>query len=900
MTDSVTFSFHRKDPGTNASSTFKWYIGDDKYEIHACTLREIGIETLLPHCVDVPSKIRKELDDEDLDAGPSLFKVFPRTLSIPVCAAWDLLTAEVIPPLQTTERFDELLLQFIAGHTTPEDRHDLVAQLLSPTKPRDVSVQSFYYRLLELNSYVPWLPGTTAALTDDQLKQALYDSMPAIWKERFINAGKSPGQQTTAELLHYFRTQERQAALKQQENAASQRIASRKAKKHHPSRVINSTSTNNKSPSSRKNTSKSKDKKEKRQGSRVADSDPCPVHPGTAHTWGECFLNASNSNKKRRFDAKKSSSGDKKESHRVDRVDSPGDTNMTDCKSDVSCFIVESMVDLDTILTSHLFTDSFEKEYQQRLDTYLCESFNMTVEDCFTSGVTFNENSASNIVSHSDCITSLCPIGIMIADSINKMTSRKPLRVLFDVGSQITLINPSVLPPGATPKRLKQVVMVSTGAGSVPLKVAVTLDSVSFPEFSPTRKLDSTITAYVHPHTGSYDVILGNDVLVPAGIDPKPSTQTIHWGDLVCTWQPRSYFHDRQFGPRLDVVNNELLDNSFDSFSTQQGVKEILASKYDEVATYEVAQRQQHLSQRQREELGSVLSDFTNLFSGKLGCYPHTKVHLELLPDAKPFGSRPYPVPVSHHKIFREELDRLVAIGVLSPAGPAEFLSPTFIIPKKDGRVRWVSDFRKLNSIIKRKVYNLPKIQDILKKRNGYQFFTKLDISMQYYTFELDESSKDLCTICTPFGNYKYNRLPMGIKQSPDIAQQIMEDLFRRFEEVSVYIDDIGVFSNSWEDHLSSLRNVLTVLQENHFTVNPLKCEWAVQETDWLGYWLTPVGLKPWKKKIQSILSLQRPSSIKELRSFIGAVTFYRDMFPKRSHLLAPDCSGWTTKYQVD
>ena len=202
--------------------------------------------------------------------------------------------------------------------------------------------------------------------------------------------------------------------------------------------------------------------------------------------------------------------------------------------------------------------------------------------------------------------------------------------------------------------------------------------------------------------------------------------------------------------------------------------------------------------------------------------------------------------------------------------------------------MRWVSDFRKLNAIIKRKVYNLPRIQDILKKRSGYEFFTKLDISMQYYTFELDESSKDLCTICTPFGNYKYNRLPMGIKQSPDIAQQIMEDLFRRFEEVSVYIDDIGVFSNNWTDHLSSLRHVLTVLQENNFTVNPLKCEWAVRETDWLGYWLTPVGLKPWKKKIQSILNLRQPQSIKELRSFIGAVTHYRDMFPKRSHLLAP------------
>jgi hypothetical protein len=128
----------------------------------------------------------------------------------------------------------------------------------------------------------------------------------------------------------------------------------------------------------------------------------------------------------------------------------------------------------------------------------------------------------------------------------------------------------------------------------------------------------------------------------------------------------------------------------------------------------------------------------------------------------------------------------------------------------------------------------------------------------------------------------------MGIKQSPDIAQQFMEDLFRSFDDVEVYIDDIGIFSNSWEEHIASLEKVLSTFQDNNFTVNPLTCEWAAQETDWLGYWFTPTGLRPWKKKIQAILAIQRPKTIKELCFFIGAITFYRDMFPKRSHLLAP------------
>ena len=350
--------------------------------------------------------------------------------------------------------------------------------------------------------------------------------------------------------------------------------------------------------------------------------------------------------------------------------------------------------------------------------------------------------------------------------------------------------------------------------------------------------------------------------------------------------------HDDMYSPSslsdLERLTAIPLDPPWNESDQDALPSEILPSKYDATDIETIVRRCTYICPQQQDDLLDVLSRFPKLFNSELDVYPHEKIHLNIDPTVPPHITCAYPVPRSQLQLFKDELDHLVSIRVLEPGGRSEWISGTFTTLKKDSRVCWVSDFRALNKAIKRKVYPIPRIQDILSRRNGYKFLSKLDISMQYYTFELDDESKELCTIATPFSLYCYCHLPMGISTSPDIGQEIMEHVLALIEDIKIYINDIACFSNAWHDHMNLLKVILERLEANGFCINPLKCKWAVQETDFLSHWLTPTGIKPWLKKVDSILAMKPPTKLTELRTFLGLVTSYCDMWPCHSHILSP------------
>jgi hypothetical protein len=252
---------------------------------------------------------------------------------------------------------------------------------------------------------------------------------------------------------------------------------------------------------------------------------------------------------------------------------------------------------------------------------------------------------------------------------------------------------------------------------------------------------------------------------------------------------------------------------------------EILDTKYEKADLPAIVRDNcAHLSATDREKLLSMLLKFEPLFSGTLGDWNLPPVSFDIKEGMKPYHGRAYPIPKIHKATLMKEIDRLCSIGVLKWQPNSQWALPTFIIPKKDGTVRTISDFWELNKRIIQKPYPIPKISTTLQELEGFTYVTALDLNMGYYTIRLDAKASEICTIIFPWRKYSYNRLPMGFGGSADIFQAQMMDLMASLDYVRAYIDDLLIMTRgTLDDHILKIETVLTRLCDAGLKVNAAK-----------------------------------------------------------------------------
>ena len=388
----------------------------------------------------------------------------------------------------------------------------------------------------------------------------------------------------------------------------------------------------------------------------------------------------------------------------------------------------------------------------------------------------------------------------------------------------------------------------------------------------------------------AFDLILGVESLKKLGIVLDFRTSTITIDEIILPMRNIDNLSSKHKIEKAWSVNNSMLQEPLSTLDATNRVVRILDAKYEKADLQSIIKENcKHLSQHDQNKLLDLLNKFEDLFDGTLGDWKTEPVSFELKEGAKPYHGRAFPVPKIHKATLIKELNRLCDLGVLMFQPASEWAAPSFIIPKKDMTVRFISDFREVNKRIVRKPFPIPKISTVLQEMEGFTFATALDLNMGYYTIRLDPDATKICTIIFPWGKYSYLRLPMGVAGSPDIFQSKMSELMATLEFVKTYLDDLlCITRGDLDDHLDKLKLVLQRLQDANLKVNARKSNFCAIETEYLGYILSRDGIKPQPKKVQSILALLPPTNVKQLRRFLGMVQYYRDLWARRSEMLAP------------
>ena len=330
-----------------------------------------------------------------------------------------------------------------------------------------------------------------------------------------------------------------------------------------------------------------------------------------------------------------------------------------------------------------------------------------------------------------------------------------------------------------------------------------------------------------------------------------------------------------QVAASADIGEDEesIDDNCFDFRESQAGVESVILN--DE------------LTAEQRQEVSNLLHDHSNVFSDLPGC-TNLIEHRILVTSVDPVRVKPYPVPFAVRTTINGEIDKMLKLNVIEPS-TSPYAAPVVLVKKKDGSIRFCIDFRQLNRITVFDPEPMTNQQDIFTKLKGDKYFTKIDLCKGYWQIPMHVNDKEKTAfLVSDRGCFHFSKMAFGLVNSGATFTRMMRKLLSGVEYADSYIDDVLIHTSSWSSHLKVLGEVLGRLSDSGLTAKPSKCMVGFHTIDFVGHKIGSDLISPEDQNVDKVRNAPRPTTKKEVRSFVGLVTYYSNHIKNFAELTTP------------